>query len=148
ALAQIETIRPGVIVVCERRHPGTLMPLNEHIAALNLSTRIVVLVQRSGVRSATAALRLGAGDYIGMRESSARLVDAVRRLLPEHAPPHAANTAKASDEKNDAAYLALLEEYNSLRSQMRDRDDFLSLVSHEFRTPLMAVNGYLELLKK
>ncbi|HKD76555.1 MAG TPA: HAMP domain-containing sensor histidine kinase, partial [Ktedonobacterales bacterium] len=68
----------------------------------------------------------------------------VERLLAENTP----NIAKVSDAKNSEALSALSEEYETLRSQMRDRDDFLSLVSHEFRTPLMAVNGYLELLKK
>lgn len=147
-LAQIASLHPAVIVLCERKHSGALMPLSERLAALGLSARIVVLVQQASVRSATAAFRHGAGDYLSVREPAAHFAVAVERLLAESASAHTPNTAGEFDAKDGDELAALMADYELLQSQMRDRDDFLSLVSHELRTPLMAVSGYLELLKK
>jgi signal transduction histidine kinase len=84
-------------------------------------TRVVVLAQRPTVRGATAAVRAGASDYLAASVGGPRLVAALRQVLA---------SAPLSTAPPNAA------------------DDLISLVSHELRSPLMTINGYLELLQK
>nr|MBA3825630.1 HAMP domain-containing histidine kinase [Ktedonobacterales bacterium] len=88
----------------------------------HLPTRIIVLAQQPTVRGATAALRAGATDYLGLRSATATVMAAIQRASTassdQHSPTH------------------------------DGKDDLISLVSHELRSPLMAINGYLEILQR
>jgi signal transduction histidine kinase len=91
------------------------------LAQANGNTRVVVLAQRPTVRGATAAVRAGACDYLAASVAGTHLIAALRLALADApVPPAPPNAA----------------------------DDLISLVSHELRSPLMTINGYLEILQK
>ena len=144
ALTAIAALRPLAIILCERSSSPHLQALVAHIATLQLPTRVISFVAHPSARGATTALRLGAADYISLREGPEQLVSAIARI---HA---GVPTISGANDKNQVGqpYHRLAAEYTSLQALMRDKDDFISLISHELRTPLMTVTGYLELLKK
>lgn len=120
ALALEADAWPALVLLCVR---GTADggKLVAELAQTGRSMPAVVLAQRPTVRGATAAIRAGACDYLAASISGNRLVAALRLVLANAAnPPTPVNAA----------------------------DDLISLVSHELRSPLMTINGYLEILQK
>lgn len=122
AQAALGALAPQVLLLVTRDAAPPLTTLVAQMQAQHLPTRIIVLAQQPTVRGATAALRAGAADYLGLRSATATIVAAMRRALLPLGDGH----ASANDGK----------------------DDLISLVSHELRSPLMAINGYLEILQR
>lgn len=87
---------------------------------------IAVLTGQNEASTAAAAIRLGAQDYIVKGEAEgAALVGAVRRVVE----------------------LRRQAELERLRQRDRLQRDFISNVSHEFRTPIAAIKGAVETLQ-
>jgi signal transduction histidine kinase len=115
---------PVQVVALVTRAATPVRQLTRHMAALNSTARLLVLVARPNVRDAVQAMRQGAEDYVSLRVSPETLIAAIHAL-----GCHGAHAAPA-------------------QVTPKEQDDLLSLVSHELRTPLMAINGYLELLQR
>ena len=117
----LATHAPQVVVLTTRGMAHQVAALMAQIQQQQRATRVIIVAQRPTVRGATAALRAGASDYIKLHGTTRALIQAIHQALPADAM--AATTPPA-------------------------KDDLISLVSHELRSPLMAVNGYLEILQR
>ncbi len=114
---------PQVLLLVTRDATDVLAPLVAWVRTHHLPTRVIVLAPQPTVRGATTTLHAGAADYLGLHSGTGAIVSAMKRaLVPDDAAPLAPNKT--------------------------GKDDLISLVSHELRSPLMAINGYLEILQR
>jgi signal transduction histidine kinase len=105
------------------------------------STRRIPIIQISAThlsaQDEAAALSAGADIYLFEPVGPQELASAVRTLLKLHA-----------SEREREALLARAQEGQRLAEQaVRMQDEFLAMLSHELRTPMSAMLGWLHLLK-
>jgi len=80
-----------------------------------------------------------------MRNAHSRLVEAFRRLYPDHTPPEKPVSESADIiSELDMIAEALIRSSENLRELDELKSQFLSLVSHELRTPLTAIKGHAD----
>jgi signal transduction histidine kinase len=94
---------------------------------------VIVMTGHATVESSIRALRLGAYDYI----QKPFTLDEIERTI--------GNCLEKQRLQKRNTELTLLNE--RLREIERIKDDLLATVSHEFRTPLTAIHGFLALLE-
>ncbi len=117
--AQLVTLRPAVAILCAPARSALAMQVADLIHSARLPTRVMLITRRMLAADALRALRLGFHDLRTIHDTPTTIADAVREALV---------VAQAA--------------------QQDDTDVLLSLVSHELRSPLTTIRGYLELLRK
>jgi signal transduction histidine kinase len=121
------------IVICDLRLPGMNgVELLDHVAEANPETVFIIMTGYASVQSAVEAMKKGAYDYIVKPFSMYELEKTVRLGLERQ---------KLARENLELSHLTRkLIEIDQIKSNI------ISTVSHEFRTPLMSLNGYLNML--
>jgi signal transduction histidine kinase len=138
---------------------GDLISIGEVIPLLNSFSNYQPEEAREQLRrldlSSIYALKLNSRHYlkglvvIGLTDDNSRLTGADRELLDDLLTPI----------ESLIVHKQLMEENTSLRTQikqLRDRltaldeakDDFISMASHQLRTPLTAIKGYVSMLRE
>jgi signal transduction histidine kinase len=121
------------IVICDLRLPGMNgVELLDHVAEANPETVFIIMTGYASVQSAVEAMKKGAYDYIVKPFSMYELEKTVRLGLEKQ---------KLARENLELSHLTRkLIEIDQIKSNI------ISTVSHEFRTPLMSLKGYLNML--
>lgn len=121
------------IVICDLRLPGMNgVELLDHAVEANPETVFIIMTGYASVQSAVEAMKKGAYDYLVKPFSMYELEKTVRLGLEKQ---------KLARENIELSHLTRkLIEIDQIKSNI------ISTVSHEFRTPLMSLNGYLNML--
>ena len=121
------------VVVSDLRLPGMNgVELLEHVMDVDPETIVIIMTGYASVQSAVDALKKGAYDYVVKPFSVHELEQTLRLGLERR---------KLSKENLELSHLMRkLVEIDQMKS------DIISSVSHEFRTPLMSLKGYLSML--
>ncbi|MDP9275189.1 MAG: hybrid sensor histidine kinase/response regulator [Chloroflexota bacterium] len=115
-------------------------------------TVTIVLTGYASVESAIQALRAGAYDYLvkpseveELRSTAARGIER-RRLGQElrHRVAELAELNASLQARIDEATAELKERYEQLKELDRMKSQFLSIASHELKTPITAMSGFLQ----
>ncbi len=115
-------------------------------------TVTIVLTGYASVESAIQALRAGAYDYLvkpseveELRSTVARGIER-RRLGQElrHRVAELAELNASLQARIDEATAELKERYEQLKELDRMKSQFLSIASHELKTPITAMSGFLQ----
>jgi signal transduction histidine kinase len=137
--AALEAIRarPPDLVLTDIMMPrlngfGLLKALREEASTRTLP--VVMLSARAGEESSVEGLDAGADDYLVKPFSARELMARVR-----------ANVEMARIRREAARHEAIAD---GLREALIARDDFLSIASHELKTPLAAFRLHLELMER
>ncbi len=85
AFDEIQMTRPDVIILDLSLQSGNGLDLIERLKSVTPSLPIVVFSARSGTRFSERARCVGADDYVEKGEDISRLMDAIRRILPQGA---------------------------------------------------------------
>lgn len=122
------------LVLLDLHMPGMDgIAVTEWIRETHPEIPVIVMTGHATVESSIRALRLGAYDYI---QKPFTLDEIERTIL---------NCLEKQRLQKRNTELTLLNE--RLREIERIKDDLLATVSHEFRTPLTAIHGFLSLLE-
>jgi signal transduction histidine kinase len=122
------------LVLLDLRMPGMDgIAVTEWIRETHPDVPVIVMTGHATVESSIKALRLGAYDYV----QKPFTLDEIERTI--------GNCLEKRRLEKRNTELTLLNE--RLREIERIKDDLLSTVSHEFRTPLTAIHGFLALLE-
>jgi len=134
ALALIHENTFGV-VVSDLRLPGMNgVELLEHVLDVDPETVVIIMTGYASVQSAVDALKKGAYDYVIKPFSVHELEKTLKAGLDRR---------RLSRENLQLSHLMRkLVEIDQVKSNI------ISTVSHEFRTPLMSLRGYLSMLTK
>lgn len=121
------------LVVTDLRLPGMNgVELLEHVLDVDPETVVVIMTGYASVQSAVEALKKGAYDYV-IKPFSVHDLEKTLRLGLER--------RRLSRENLQLSHLMRkMVEIDQVKS------DILSTISHEFRTPLMSLRGYLSML--
>jgi signal transduction histidine kinase len=132
ALALVHEM-PFSVVVSDLRLPGMNgVELLEHVMDVDPHTVVIIMTGYASVQSAVDALKKGAYDYVVKPFSVHELEQTLRLGLERR---------KLSKENLELSHLMRkMVEIDQVKS------DIISSVSHEFRTPLMSLKGYLAML--
>lgn len=114
----------------------------ELLKTTGLDLPFILVSGTVGEEIAVASMRAGAHDYI-MKDHLARLAPAIDRELEEAKVRAARRQEVAERRKIEAERERLVLE---LQNASRMKDDFLSSLSHELRTPMNAIIGWSDLL--
>ena len=150
AIAALASVQPHIFVLCVRNESVALQRTATALRVLSPATQLLMIVGRPNLRGATTALRHGAHEYLGVHARARTFSLALQRLLATAyiTPSDISLDNVKMPDKAISSYATLAENYALLANQMRDKDDVISLVSHELRSPLTTINGYLELMKR
>lgn len=122
------------LVLLDLRMPGMDgLAVTEWIRETHPEVPVIVMTGHATVESSIKALRLGAYDYVQKPFS----LDEIERTI--------GNCLEKRRLERRNTELTILNE--RLREIERIKDDLLATVSHEFRTPLTAIHGFLSLLE-
>jgi signal transduction histidine kinase len=122
------------LVLLDLHMPGMDgIAVTEWIRETHPEIPVIVMTGHATVESSIRALRLGAYDYI----QKPFTLDEIERTI--------GNCLEKQRLQKRNTELTILNE--RLREIERIKDDLLATVSHEFRTPLTAIHGFLSLLE-
>lgn len=123
------------IVICDLRLPGMNgVELLEHVLDADPQTVFIIMTGYASVQSAVDAMKKGAYDYVVKPFSMYELEKTVRLGIEKR---------RLKRENVELSHLMRkMIEIDQVKS------DIISTVSHEFRTPLMSLKGYLTMLTK
>lgn len=134
ALALIHE-KPFSVVISDLRMPGMSgVELLEQVMDVDPETVVVIMTGYASVQSAVDALKKGAYDYV-MKPFSMHELEKTLRLGLEKR-----RLSRENLELSDL--MRKMVEIDQIKSNI------ISTVSHEFRTPLMSLKGYLSMLAK
>jgi signal transduction histidine kinase len=145
ALAHALVDEPWDLVLVDWKLPG--FDGWEALKLITASGKDIPIIIVSGVigeETAVAAMKAGAHDFVH-KERLARLVPVVERELADAAVRRAKVEAEAALRRS---LLELGEANERLQTADRHKDEFLGVISHELRTPIHVLMGFLRLLEK
>lgn len=126
--------KPFDLVLLDLRMPGMDgIAVTEWIRETHPEVPVIVMTGHATIESSIKALRLGAYDYI----QKPFTLDEIERTIGNC-------LEKRRLERRNTELTQL---NDRLREIERIKDDLLSTVSHEFRTPLTAIHGFLSLIE-
>jgi signal transduction histidine kinase len=112
-----------------------------------LAAAPVIGIVRAATGHPADVVVLGIAELTAMLFVLMRLIDLWRtRENAESAVRESEARFRSLFENADAARLSLAEHNDRLRELDRMKDEFVALVSHDLRTPLTSIRGYIELL--
>jgi signal transduction histidine kinase len=121
------------LVLCDLRMPGVDgTAVLEEASATQPATPVIVMTGHATIESAIHALRSGAYDYLRKPFALSEIERTIENCFER----------KRLEERN----VELTRTNARLREIERIKDDLLSTVSHEFRTPLAAITGFLTMM--
>jgi signal transduction histidine kinase len=121
------------LVLCDLRMPGVDgAAVLEEACTTQPATPVIVMTGHATIESAIHALRSGAYDYLRKPFTLGEIERTIESCFER----------KRLVERN----LELTRTNERLREIERMKDDLLSTVSHEFRTPLAAMTGFLAMM--
>ncbi len=139
------------------RLAGLLQGMDDGVIALDAEGRITLLTRRAqellgAVPAAASRLTECGGNYLavqGLLDRAAREGEPVRDTLVLAGPPERILQAYAArvNETQEGGALAVLSDVTRIRKLEIMRSEFVANVTHELKTPLTSIRGYIELLK-
>ncbi len=139
------------------RLAGLLQGMDDGVIALDAEGRITLLTRRAqellgAVPAAASRLTECGGNYLavqGLLDRAAREGEPVRDTLVLAGPPERILQAYAArvNETREGGALAVLSDVTRIRKLEIMRSEFVANVTHELKTPLTSIRGYIELLK-
>ena len=139
------------------RLAGLLQGMDDGVIALDAEGRITLLTRRAqellgAVPVAASRLTECGGNYLvvqGLLDRAAQEGEPVRDTLTLAGPPERILQAYAArvNETREGGTLAVLSDVTRIRKLEIMRSEFVANVTHELKTPLTSIRGYIELLK-
>ncbi len=143
ALKKVRRLRPSLVVA------DVMMPVmsgRDLLVAIRSedalrTTPVILLTAHAGAESRVESLEAGADDYVSKPFSEDELLARIKNQLRIH---RQARELDAKAAQTEALY-AKLETVNAeLRALSLRKSEFVSIVSHDLRTPLTAIGGFVE----
>jgi signal transduction histidine kinase len=137
--------KPWDVVVSDYSMPNFSAP-----AALNVLQQsgfdlpFIIVSGAIGEDAAVAAMKAGAHDYV-MKGNMARLAPAIARELRE---VQIRRERRQAEQAFRELYERTKKQAEELERANKVKDEFLSVMSHEMRTPLSVIMGYVTMIKE
>lgn len=122
-------VSKSLLHMLERRHVALLTPLGDHVGYLLLGDAL-----RGGYSQQDTRLLRAISDELVIAIENARSVQEVRELNAH------------LQQRIDHATQELRETNDKLRKLDETKDEFISMASHQLRTPLTSIKGYLSMV--
>ncbi|HIW74790.1 MAG TPA: HAMP domain-containing protein [Firmicutes bacterium] len=139
------------------RMAGILQGMDDGVIALDADGRITLLTRRArellgAVPSEASRLEECGGNYLavqGLLERAMESGEPVRETLALAGPPERILQVYAArvKETREGGALAVFSDVTRIRKLEIMRSEFVANVTHELKTPLTSIRGYIELLK-
>ncbi len=121
---------PPEILLLDHKLPGISgLEVLENIASLNVKNKIttIMITAYASLETAVSAIKCGAHDFLAKPFTPAELKETIRKTT---------------------RYLIHTRQARKLASERRQmRFQFISVLAHELKSPLSAVEGYLDIMK-
>ncbi len=152
ARAMVREVEYDLVLIDLRLDEGDGLDLLKAVRERYPETVTIVLTGHASLESAIQALRAGAYDYLvkpteveELRSTVARGIE--RRRLGQELRLRVTELAALNaslQQRIDEATAELKERYEQLKELDRMKSQFLSIASHELKTPITAMSGFLQ----
>jgi signal transduction histidine kinase len=152
ARAMVRDVEYDLVLTDLRLEDGDGLDVLKAVRESHPETVTIMLTGYASLESAIQALRAGAYDYLvkpseveELRSTVARGIE--RRRLGQELRLRVAELATLNaslQERIDEATEELKERYDQLKELDRMKSQFLSIASHELKTPITAMSGFLQ----
>src|SRR5438067_4227874 len=152
ARAMVRDVEYDLVLTDLRLEDGDGLDVLKAVRENSPETVTIMLTGYASLESAIQALRAGAYDYLvkpseveELRSTVARGIE--RRRLGQELRLRVAELAQLNtslQERIDEATAELKERYEQLKELDRMKSQFLSIASHELKTPITAMSGFLQ----
>src|ERR1700704_1373246 len=152
ARAMVQDVEYDLVLTDLRLEDGDGLDVLKAVHERHPETVTIMLTGYASLESAIQALRAGAYDYLvkpseveELRSTVARGLE--RRRLGQELRERVAELADLNSSlqrRIDEATAELKERYEQLKELDRMKSQFLSIASHELKTPITAMSGFLQ----
>src|SRR5437868_5259956 len=152
ARAMVRDVEYDLVLTDLRLEDGDGLDVLKAVRENHPDTITIMLTGYASLESAIQAIRAGAYDYLvkpseveELRSTVARGIE--RRRLGQELRLRVAELAQLNtslQERIDEATAELKERYEQLKELDRMKSQFLSIASHELKTPITAMSGFLQ----
>lgn len=123
-----------------------IVPLETNEIVLNISRVLVDVVVFYGLTQLVTIISKNAEDSINFYKLRSVRLSKIRKRL-EFLVRKRTNQLEQSNKKLRKAETELSKNYKELKKLDVEKDEFISIATHELKTPLTAIGGYAQLLK-